>query len=59
MVQLSGIQLLKCLLELGPILLIPSYLDEFMCLMWRERHGTSGRIAITIMGDIAAQYPVP
>ena len=36
---------------------IPSYLDEFM---WRERHGTSQRLAFTnIMRDIAAQYPVP
>ena len=36
---------------------VPSYPDKFM---WRERHGTSHRLAFTnIMRDIAAQYPVP
>ena len=36
---------------------VPSYLNEFM---WRERHGTSRRLAFTnIMRDITAQYPAP
>ena len=35
---------------------VPSYLDEFM---WRERHGVTGRDALTnIMRDIALEYPV-
>ena len=35
---------------------LPSYLDEFM---WRERHGSSARIAFFgLMTDIAQKYPV-
>ena len=35
---------------------LPSYLDEFM---WRERHGSSARIAFfSLMTDIAQQCPV-
>ena len=35
---------------------LPSYLDEFM---WRERYGGQTRRAfVSIMADIAAQYPV-
>ena len=35
---------------------LPSYLDEFM---WRERHGTTSRLAFdNICRDIALKYPV-